>query len=131
MSPRIPLGVVAHFEKHCEFRLNFTIQLYPEKSKNDQTHCNNTLIYVYKHEYNYGSSILFISRHVIAVVREVLVNFLDAPGFVIQLSFSIRHLALLKQQLLLQLCQSVLGFLHFHQQVPLTLSINKHQAEGS
>lgn len=74
---------------------------------------------------------MFISRHVIAVVREVLVDFLDAPGFVIQLSFSIRHLALLKQQLLLQLCQSVLGFLHFQPQVPLTLSVNKHQVEST
>ena len=57
----------------------------------------------------------------LAAVREVLVDFLDAPGFVVQLSFGISHLALLQQQLLLQLCHSVLTFLHFYQQIPLTL----------
>lgn len=65
MSPRIPLGVVAHFEKYCEFRLNFTIQLYPEKLKNDQTHCNKT------------HDITFIYMNMIIIMVPQLCLFLD------------------------------------------------------
>lgn len=58
----------------------------------------------------------------LSLVKEVLVDLSDAPGLVIQLSFGISHLTRLKKQLLLQLCDFDLTFLHIHQQLLLTLN---------
>lgn len=54
----------------------------------------------------------------------VLVYLLEALGFLVQLSFGSSHLALLRQQLVLQLQQFVLTLLHCCQQLLLILRGN-------
>lgn len=56
----------------------------------------------------------------------LLVDLLDALGFLVQLSFGSGHLALLRQQLILQLQKFVLTLLNRRQQLLLILRGNEN-----